>query len=621
MLEVLLPFYLLPLVGCLLLCLPVRFSEKFITWFSSFSLFIPALITAFIILSKGLADLMPLEHRVVSFSFLGHTFDLIFWMDYFSMAMISLTHILGLLVVKFSHGYLHLEKGFQRFFSSTLFFIFGMYLISLAGTMDIFFAGWEIVGFSSFILIGFYRSQVRSVENALRIYNIYRVCDVGLLMGAVLGHYFWHEATRFSEIALFTPVTITEFSRSMVLLLSFFLIFASLGKSAQFPFQSWPSRAMEGPTPSSAIFYGALSIHAGVFLLIRTFNLWSLLWEMKILVGLIGALTFTLSTLQGRVQSNIKGQIAFASTAQIGIMFIELALGFTELAVIHLFFHALYRCFQLLLSPSIVAISLTLNNKILVDRIKNKRKCEISVFPEKLQHTFYTLALNDFSMDTSSRGFRFFPWVRILQGLKKFLSRPARPLLAVILFCPLAMQYFDSSFSVALALSSLSLYFSLRALFYQNYPFHSLRDLSVSLVFDMTSMYVVDHHSLNSIIMFMISVLPALATGLIIMYSYRNRNLREFHAEGTNHPLHANLFLLVFMILSGMPVSTAFFGEDLILEKLIENSALMAFFTMVSLMLNGLICIRIYGRIFMGKKSSIPDCVEHSKIDSKNGRF
>lgn len=611
MLEVLFPIYLLPLAGCLLLCFPYRFSEKLITTISSFCLLLPALITLFLFLSKGFYGLLPLEHRVVSFSFLDHTFDLIFWMDTFSVVMMLLTHVLGLLVVKYSHGYLHLEKGYQRFFCTTLFFIFGMYLISLAGTIDIFFAGWEIVGFSSFMLIAFYRSHIRSVVNAWRIYNIYRICDVGLLMGAVMGHYFWHEATRFSEIAYFSPENITEFPRNMVLLLSFFLVFASIGKSAQFPFHGWPSKAMEGPTPSSAIFYGALSIHAGVFLLIRTFNLWSLLWEVRVFVGVIGTLTFFLATIQGRVQSNIKGQIAFASTANIGIMFIELALGYRELAMFHLFFHALYRCFQLLLSPSIVASALTLNNKVVMDKIKSRRRWEVSLLSSRFHKTLYTLALNDFSMDPSSRGFRFLHWKIIHSILKKFLSHPSWVMIAVLLLSPLLLMFFTQTFTMAINLSFFSLYFSLRALLYQYDPYLSLRDLALSLLLDMVSMYAIDHHSLNSVKMFMISVLPALLTGLFILRSYRYLNLRDFHAEGTNHPLHANLFLLVFMVLSGMPISTAFFGEDLILEELIRNSTLMAFFTMVSLMLNGLICVRIYTRIFMGKKSAVPGIVKH----------
>ena len=156
---------------------------------------------------------------------------------------------------------------------------------------------------------------------------------MGLLLGAGLGHVLWKQATTFGEIQALTPAVLNNLPSITVAAISLLLIFAALGKSAQFPFHAWPARAMEGPTPSSAIFYGALSIHAGVFLLIRTEPLWSHLWTTKALVAGIGIITFVLSTFQGKVQSNIKAQLAYASTAQLGVMFFELSIGLTQVAM------------------------------------------------------------------------------------------------------------------------------------------------------------------------------------------------------------------------------------------------------------------------------------------------
>lgn len=609
MLDILVALYVLPLLGCLILCLPYRFQERTITRLTGFCLLVPALTTLFLIVYEGIIGHLPFEHEVLRLILWGHRFDLLIWVDINSILMMGLTHILGLLVVRYSHGYLHLEKGYQRFFSTILFFIFGMYILSLAGTMDLFFAGWEVVGLSSFFLVAFYRSHTRSVANAWRIYNIYRICDVGLLVGAVLGHVLWHEATRFSQIANLTPESLAGIPTSILLFMGLFLVFAAVGKSAQFPFHSWPARAMEGPTPSSAIFYGALSIHAGVFLLVRNYPLWSARWEVKVVIALIGALTFIFSTLQGRVQSNIKGQIAFASTAQIGIMFIELSLGLTNFAMWHLFCHALYRCFQLLVSPSIVFNSMSITNKVTLDRIHQSKKWEYKFLPKRVNATLYTLALSDFAMDTSWRGFGFLPWRRAFKWIETVLARPGYAVPVILFLSPLANWGTDSVFtspkSVALMLSSLSLYFSMRALLHHTDAFLSMVDLLISLTIDMLSVYLVDHHFMTGAILYAASVFPAAILGLVICHKYRHMDLRDYHAQGTVHTVHANLYLVSFMVLAGMPVSTAFFGEDVILEDLIARSLPMACFTSLSLMLNGLICVRIYTRIFMGSRSNL----------------
>jgi formate hydrogenlyase subunit 3/multisubunit Na+/H+ antiporter MnhD subunit len=145
----------------------------------------------------------------------------------------------------------------------------------------------------------------------------------------------------------------------------------------------------------------------------------------------------------------------------------------------------------------------------------------------------------------------------------------------------------------------------MRALFYQTDPFHSMIDLSISLAMDMLSILLIDTHAIVGIKIFLLSVVPAQILGLYICSHYRHLSLRDFHAMGTAHPLHGNLFLISFMILAGMPISTAFFGEDIILEELINHSLYMSFATTLSLMMYGLICVRIYTRIFMGSRSLI----------------
>ncbi len=580
--------YLTPLVLSLIFSGPIRFSEKTITRSSTLALLLPALVSFSVFYEALTIKVFPLEKNLFTIDVFSHAFPVTILIDKYTIGMLFLTHLLGLLVVKFSHGYLHLEKGYQRFFSTILFFIFGMYLISLAGTVDLFFAGWEIVGLSSFLLIAFYRSHSRSVQNAWRIYNIYRVCDVGLLLGAVVGHVLWHEASRFLVIQRLTDVDFLGVHSTGLMLISFMVIFASLGKSAQFPFHNWPARAMEGPTPSSAIFYGALSIHAGVFLLMRTYPLWSHHPVTKILVGVIGLLTFIFSTLQEKVQSNIKGQIAFASTANIGLMFVELSLGLIDLVMLHLFCHALYRCFQILVSPSIVLNSLTVNNQIVSGRMKKR----LMISP-----TLFTLAMSDFSLDPSWRGLSFLGWKKIFWVLKGLLSVPI--LNVILIFIGSYLINLKPDFPLFLSLCAFL--YSLRSLIFSQNAFSSMMEMSFSIILLMVASYIIDPHNFHGISIYMVSTFPALLFGTWIAFRFRGLDLRNYHAMGTQRPVSANLYFICFMIIAGMPVSTAFVGEDVLLEEIINYSHFIAGITTLCLMISGLVCVKIFTRVFMGR--------------------
>lgn len=598
MLNTLALTYFTPLLFGLLLLLPYRFSTKTIIRISTIGLSTPFILSLFI---AGINS--PTELRLFSLKMTHFHFDFILWTDHYGLAYLFLTHFLGLVVLRFSHNYLEGEKGHQRFFATILIFIFGMYLICLAGNMDLFFAGWEIVGISSFFLIAFYRSQNRSISNAWRIYNIYRICDVGLLLSAVIGHLLWHEASSFSQLAELTATEIASIPFKYHLILALFIIFASLGKSGQFPFHNWPSRAMEGPTPSSAIFYGALSIHAGVFLLIRTEVLWSSLHEARILLALIGLATWVFSYFQKKVQANIKGQIAYASTMQIGIMFILLAMKLSPLVMIYLILHALWRCFQMLTSPSVVLQSLTHAQREITLRRPT------SNFARRLESTLYSLAINDFMMDVSARGFHFVQWYRLKTLFFYCLRKPVIGTLALVIIQVAAHSWLHSwhgyQHLFTDILSSLSLLYSAQALFVHRSAFKALGALGISLLCDMASIYTVIPGALHGIWLYMLPILPALIIALIVVHPFRELQLQYFHSQGQSHPTRANIFLLCFMIISGMPITTAFFGEDIILAKLIETSYPMAIFTSLSLMMNGLICVRIYVRLFMGRPVAI----------------
>jgi NADH:ubiquinone oxidoreductase subunit 5 (subunit L)/multisubunit Na+/H+ antiporter MnhA subunit len=267
----------------------------------------------------------------VLFEHEGYRFTFELALDSASVVFLLLVQFTTGMVLRFSRFYLHREPGFARFFATVLMFQAAMCVLTLAGNLDLMFGGWEIVGLSSFLLIAFYRERQSAVRNALKTYSVYRIADMGMLLAACLAETGSHRA------------------------LGLLLLLAAIGKSAQFPFSFWVPRAMEGPTPSSALFYGALSVHAGAYLLLRTFHLWGDVTGVRVCVGAIGLLTAALCSMFSRVQPTIKGQVGYASVTQVGLIFVELAVGLRGLALAHMVCNALLRCYQLLVSPSTVA--------------------------------------------------------------------------------------------------------------------------------------------------------------------------------------------------------------------------------------------------------------------------
>jgi NADH-quinone oxidoreductase subunit L len=254
-----------------------------------------------------------------------------------------LSDILLLVIMHFSSSYLQGDRGFTRFFVCLGLMRLGLGLVCLGATTDMFLIGWELVGLSSILLIAFFRSSSRAAENSVRVWACYKICDLALILAVGLIHesghsMFWnhlHEKMNLDR-------------QHELYLIALLLILSTLAKAGQFPFQWWIPRAMEGPSPSSAIFYGALSLHLGPFLLLRTYDLWHRFPEFPWIIGILGASTAYVATLSGRVTSNVKTQLAHAAVCQVGIIYIELALGYRWVAWIHITLHCLLRSRQFL---------------------------------------------------------------------------------------------------------------------------------------------------------------------------------------------------------------------------------------------------------------------------------
>ncbi len=285
----------------------------------------------------------------------GYEFHVSLLYDRLSLPFAALTITLGAVVGSFAERYLHREPGYNRFFVMLALFVTGMLVTTLASTIEMACAGWELVGLSSALLIAFFHDRPLPVRNGLRAFIVYRGCDAGLLAAAVLVHH-WCGTGDLTVLLGAGPwpagtVPLTDLRATVI---AAAILVAAMGKSAQVPFSGWLPRAMEGPTPSSAIFYGALSVHAGAYLLLRIGPLLDRAPLVAAAVVIIGLATALHATIVGRVQTDIKCALAYASLTQVGIILVEVGLGFRFLALVHIAGHACMRSLQFLRAPSLL---------------------------------------------------------------------------------------------------------------------------------------------------------------------------------------------------------------------------------------------------------------------------
>jgi NAD(P)H-quinone oxidoreductase subunit 5 len=292
-------------------------------------------------------------------------FSIKFVFDRLSVPMAILSFTLSGTIGAFASRYMHRDAGYDRFFVLYTLFVLGMVATSIAGTIETLFAGWELVGLSSALLVAFFQERQAPARNGLWVWTIYRFSDAALLLVAVAMHHL-REVGDFDKLlgTGIWPEVVPGFSSHQGLLVGLLVLVAAAGKSALVPFSGWLPRAMEGPTPSSAVFYGALSVHLGAFLLLRVSPLLDSSLLLSAVVALVGVTTAVFAYFASSVQTDIKSALAFASLTQVGIIVTEIGLGFRYVALIHILGHACLRTLQFVRAPTLLHDYHTMENAI-----------------------------------------------------------------------------------------------------------------------------------------------------------------------------------------------------------------------------------------------------------------
>jgi len=341
--------------------------------------------------------------------------------DRISLPFLGMTVLLSGLIGQFSATYLHRERGFLRFFLLLHLFAFGSLLAFAAGSFDLLIAGWELVGITSVLLIAFFQQRPAPVENGLRVFAVYRACDIGLLVG-VFALYHWAGTASFAA-------GLPRLTGTQAAIFCLLLLLAAAGKAAQVPFSGWLPRAMEGPTPSSAIFYGAISIHAGAYLLLRIQPILNQSRLASALVIVIGVLTAIHGAIVGRASADAKTSLAYASLTQVGVVFVEIGMGWTWIALAHILGHATVRTLQFLRAPSMLHDYHQMHSAIGVEQSTANSRLE-DLFPRRAQLWFYRWALDRGHLDTILDSWVVHPLMQLSKLFAKLdnigLSGPVR---------------------------------------------------------------------------------------------------------------------------------------------------------------------------------------------------
>src|SRR6059058_3646044 len=274
-------------------------------------------------------------------------------LDQLSRTMAVLVSGVGAAIHIYSLGYMRDDEGKARYFAALSLFMFAMLGIVLANNFVMLFIFWELVGFTSYVLIGhwFYRDAAADAANKAFITT--RIGDFGFMIGILM---LWMAtgSVVFTEVA---PQMSTLTGHPAFLTIAALLIFCgAVGKSAQFPLHVWLPDAMEGPTPISALIHAATMVAAGVYMLVRVAFIIQASPTALLVIAWIGTITAVLAALIATQQNDIKRILAYSTLSQLGYMVMAVGLTSNEAAMFHLFTHAFFKALLFLAAGSVIVM-------------------------------------------------------------------------------------------------------------------------------------------------------------------------------------------------------------------------------------------------------------------------
>ncbi len=288
--------------------------------------------------------------------------------DPLSASMALMVTGVGFLIHVYSHGYMHDDPRYPRFFAYLNLFVFSMLLLVLADNLVLLYAGWELVGACSYLLIGFWFERPAAATAAKKAFITTRVGDTGMLIGIFV---------IFSAVG---SLQISDVNRaaaeggiahSTAVIAALLLFAGAVGKSAQLPLYVWLPDAMEGPTPVSALIHAATMVTAGVYLVVRFNPLYHYAEAAGTVVAVVGVATALYAAILAMAEDDIKRVLAYSTISQLGFMFLAAGVGATGAAMFHLITHAFFKALLFLAAGSVMH---ALGGETALDRMGGLRK-------------------------------------------------------------------------------------------------------------------------------------------------------------------------------------------------------------------------------------------------------
>jgi NADH-quinone oxidoreductase subunit L len=277
--------------------------------------------------------------------------------DALTACLLIVVTTIGLLVHVYSIGYMSHDPGYWRFFAYLNLFMFSMLLLVLADNWLVVFVAWELVGLSSYLLIGFWYRKRSAMLAAKKAFIVNRVGDVGFALG-IMAIFVNTGAVGEATLNIRDSIHIlldTGDANPIPLFAVALLVFAgAMGKSAQFPLHVWLPDAMEGPTPVSALIHAATMVNAGVYLVARANPLFATSTDAMVIIAAIGIFTAILAASIAMTQTDIKRVLAYSTLSQLGYMFAALGVGAFIAAIFHLMTHGFFKGLLFLGSGSVI---------------------------------------------------------------------------------------------------------------------------------------------------------------------------------------------------------------------------------------------------------------------------
>src|SRR5947208_10874586 len=276
-----------------------------------------------------------------------------FVLDNLSKTMLVLVSGVGSLIHIYSLGYMRDDEGKSRYFAALSLFMFAMLGIVLSNNFVMLFVFWELVGLTSYVLIGHWFERDAAADAAKKAFITTRIGDFGFMLGILM---VWAAtgSVVFAEIA--SRLSILTSHPAFLTTASLLIFCGAVGKSAQFPLHVWLPDAMEGPTPVSALIHAATMVAAGVYMLVRIGFIIQASQTALLVIAWIGTITAMLAALIATQQSDIKRILAYSTLSQLGYMVMAVGLASNEAAMFHLFTHAIFKALLFLAAGSVIVM-------------------------------------------------------------------------------------------------------------------------------------------------------------------------------------------------------------------------------------------------------------------------